>query len=155
MSSVVRRKIITKLPIVEVEDNTIIFEQGEEDSTVYFVLEGGVKIYENKNGSEHQIGTVKKHEFFGENEIYTHTPRNGAAKTTEPTKLILIKTEAQFEHFVTENYWVVGKIMETMSERMTEINAILATKIQGSAIKVELAPDIKPEDKSPRRIIHR
>jgi CRP-like cAMP-binding protein len=155
MSSVVRRKIITKLPIVEVEDNTIIFEQGEEDSTVYFVLEGGVKIYENKNGNEHQIGTVKKHEFFGENEIYTHTPRNGAAKTTEPTKLILIKTEAQFEHFVTENHWVVGKVMETMSERMREINAILATKIQGSAIKVELAPDIKPEDKSPRRIIHR
>ena len=155
MSSVVRRKIITKLPTVEVEDNTVIFEQGEEDSTVYFVLEGGVKIYDDKNGTEHEIGTVKKHEFFGENEIYTHAPRNASAKTTELTKLILIKTEAEFEHFVTENYWVTGKIMESMSERMAEINAVLATKIQGSAIKVELATDIKPEDKSPRRIIHR
>lgn len=129
---VVKHHVVTKLPIFDVENEMVIFEQGDEDFTLYFVLEGGVTLYETKGGSEREVAHVKKHGFFGENEMYTQTPRSVSAKATAPTKLIAIKTTDEFEKFVTENRWLSGQIMENLSTKLAETNAVLVTKRLGN-----------------------
>jgi CRP-like cAMP-binding protein len=125
---VVKHHVATKLPILEIENEMVIFEQGDEDFTLYFVLEGSVSLYVQKITGEQEVAHIKKNEFFGESELYTQSARTVSAKTTSPTKLVTIKTTAEFEKFVTENRFLSGKIMENMSTKLAEINAILATK---------------------------
>lgn len=129
---VVKHQVITKLPIFDVENEMVIFEQGDQDFTLYFVLEGGVTLYETKAGGEREVAHVKKYGFFGENEMYTQTPRSVSAKATAPTKLVAIKTTDEFEKFVTENRWLSGGIMENMSAKLAETNAALVTKRLGN-----------------------
>lgn len=153
---VVKHKITTKLPIIEVENDMIVFEQGEDDPTMYLVVEGNIKLYVEKNGEEQHVATVQKHEFFGDNEMYTHTPRSVSARTTAPTKLVVIKSDAEFEQFVTENRWLSGKMMETMSEKLAEANKVIATKRQGDTktnIVLEVKEDPNGKGGGARRII--
>jgi CRP-like cAMP-binding protein len=125
---VVKHKVETNLPILEIENEMVVFEEGDQDFTMYFVLEGSVTLYATKGISEHEVAHINKYGFFGENEMYTQTPRNVSAKTTMPTKLVAIKTTAEFENFVTENRWLSGKIMENMSTKLAETNVALVTK---------------------------
>lgn len=125
---IVKHKVNTELPIIDVEAEMLVFEQGENDFIMYFLLEGEVKLFVNRNNTEQDIATVKKYEFFGNNEMYTHALRSVSAKTITPCKFVVIKTEAEFEQFVTENRWLSGKIMETMSEQLVRTNEALTTK---------------------------
>jgi CRP/FNR family transcriptional regulator, cyclic AMP receptor protein len=125
---VVKHHVVTKLPILEIENDIVIFEQGDQDSTMYFVLEGSVMLYVQKNESEQEIAQIKKNEFFGGSELYTQTARTVCAKTTSHSRIIAIKTTAEFERFVTENRFLSGKVMEDMSKKLAETNATLATK---------------------------
>jgi CRP-like cAMP-binding protein len=153
---VVQHKIKTKLPIIDVEAGMILFERGDSDETIYLLIEGGVSIYTESNNTEHVIAEIKKYQFFGDAEIYSHTPRTTSAKTTTNSKLVMIKTLVEFERFVSDNCWLSGKLMESLSEQLVQANTALTTKMMAtSAVKVELNPNIRPEDKSARRIIHR
>lgn len=142
---VVKHKVVTNLPILEVENEMVVFEQGDQDFTMYFVLDGSVTLYATKGSSEHEVTQIKKYGFFGENELYTQTPRNVSAKTTSPTKLVAIKTVAEFEKFVTDNRWLSGKIMENMSTKLAETNVALVTKRLGS-IQSNVVLEVVKED---------
>lgn len=132
----VKHKIVTNLPIIEVEENMILFEKGEEDFTTYLLIDGAVKTYVHRGKGEdeieHDIAIIKKHEFFGESEMFNRTPRNVCARTTAPSKLVVIKTEAEFEQFITENRWLSGHMMETMSDKLAETNRALVARRQAA-----------------------
>ncbi len=129
-----RQKVKTKLPIIEVEADMMIFEKGESDETIYLLIEGSVKIYvdrpettENKGG-EQVMATIENFQIFGDNEIYSHKPRSFSAKTTEKSKLVMIKTQSELELLVNENRWLSGGLMENMSEQLVQTNATLTSK---------------------------
>ncbi len=152
---VVKNKVNTKLSILEIEADMIVFEKDDVESTMYFVIEGSVQIYNNDHGVENKLALVRKHEFFGETEMYTNLPRVNAAKVIEKALLVAIPSQADFENFVSENRWLSGKIMETMSERLAVANDALAAKrSMESTVKIEIS-DAHKEDKSARRIIRK
>ena len=128
MLSVKQPKFNTSLQILDVEENMILFEKDEMDYTAYFLVDGSVKLYVYKGDEEHDLRHVKKNEFFGEHEIYSHSPRAFCARTLTPSKIIALRTEAELEKFVSENRWLSGKMMEDMSHRLVETNKALAAK---------------------------
>jgi CRP-like cAMP-binding protein len=153
----VKHYVVTKLPILEIENDMVIFEQGDQDFTMYFVLEGSITLYVKKLNGDQDVADIKKNEFFGENELYTQTARTVSAKTTSPTKLVAIKTTAEFEKFVTENRFLSGKIMEDMSTKLAEVNIVLATKrltnTQSNVVLETVKEDPNGKGGSTRRII--
>lgn len=155
----VKHKVVTNLPILEIENEMVIFEKGDQDFTMYFVLEGFVTLYvDNNDGSEKEVAVIKKNGFLGENEMYTRSARPVNAKITTPTKLVAIKTTKEFEKFVTENRWLSGKMMEDMSTKLAETNVALAAKIFSNNTQSNVVLEVKKEDQhgtggSVRRII--
>lgn len=128
MLPVKQPKLSTSLQILDVEENMILFEKDEMDYTAYFLVDGSVKLYVYKGDEEHDLRHIKRYEFFGEHEIYSHTPRTVCARTLSPSKIIAIRTEAELEKFVSENRWLSGKMMEDMSHKLAETNKAIAAK---------------------------
>lgn len=128
MLSVKQPKVNTILQVMDVEENMILFEKDETDDTAYFLIDGSVKLYVYRGDEEHDLRHVKKNEFFGEHEIYSHAPRTVCARTLTPCKIIAIRTEAELEQFVSENRWLSGKMMEDMSQKLAETNKAIAAK---------------------------
>ena len=156
MLPVKQQKIHTSLQILDVEENMILFEKDETDYTAYFLIDGEVKLYVYKGDEEHDLRYVKKQEFFGEHEIYSHTPRAMCARTLAACQIIAFRTEAELEQFVSENRWLSGKMMEDMSKKLAETNkAITAKKIADTSTNVVLEVDKSTSDTgaSTRRIV--
>lgn len=156
MLSVKQPKLNTSLQVLDVEENMILFEKDEMDDTAYFLVDGSVKLYVNKNDEEYDLRHVKKNEFFGEHEIYSHSPRTVCARTLSPSKIIAIRTEAELEQFVSQNRWLSGKMMEDMSHKLAETNkAIAAKRAADTSTNIVLEVEKTPTDTSAptRRII--
>jgi CRP-like cAMP-binding protein len=150
-------KVKTTLPIIDVRGDTIIFREGGEDRRMFLVLEGSVKLYNERDGRETEVAIIHKHEFFGETEMYVAKPRSAAAKTVTDTKLVIIRSPRELERFATNNPWLSGKMMGTMGERLATTNELLAKKIIGSTpatgTGVETVTNIHGTDNTIRKIV--
>lgn len=151
----VRKKVITKLPIIEINADTIIFEEGWSDYKMFLILEGRVQLYnEVESGVEVEVAVLKEHQFFGELEMYTHRPRATSAKMITPVKLLVIRTPIELEEFINDNQWLTGKIMETMSERLTVASDLLAKKISSELTPNFAEPVLETtQDNTIRRVV--
>ena len=81
----------TKLPIIEVATDEVIFKKGAEDRRMFLVLDGSVKIYTQGETKEIEIAVIEQYEFFGEIEMYVDKPRSDNAKAVVDSKLVVIR----------------------------------------------------------------
>lgn len=153
-------KIKTTLPVIDVKAGTMIFKEGGRDKRMFLVLEGSVKLYAENDDGEATAAVIKKHQFFGEIEMYADQPRSTSAEVLTDAKLVVIRTPGELEKFATENSWLSGKMMETMGERLATTNVLLARKlgnvsIQSPAFEVESNKPVHGRDTTIRKIIRR
>jgi CRP-like cAMP-binding protein len=149
-------KVKTTLPIIAVKADTIIFREGGEDRRMFLVLEGSIRLYTTHDEKDTEVAMIRKHEFFGETEMYVEKPRRTSAKTAMDTKLVVIRSPRELENFATSNPWLSGKMMATMGERLAITNDLLARKIastSGMAPAVETVLNIHGTDTSIRKVV--
>ncbi|MEN9595812.1 MAG: hypothetical protein RL236_246 [Pseudomonadota bacterium] len=108
--------------------DTIIFKEGSLDKSMFVVLDGSVKIYVERNGSELELAVINKFDFFGEMALYRNRPRSAFAKVLTDCKLVLIKNQLQLQQFITENPSFAGKMMVIMGNRLAIANDLLIEK---------------------------
>jgi CRP-like cAMP-binding protein len=113
------------LPIIDVKEGQIIFEERQLDRRMFIVLDGSVQLYVTRNGHEANLETVKKFEFFGEIEMYKNRPRSMSAKSLEKTRLAVIKTRMQLEQFITEHPNFSGKMTRLMGQRLADAKSAI------------------------------
>lgn len=116
------------LPTVNFPANTVIFQEGSLDKSMFIVLDGSVKIYVERNGSELELAVINKFDFFGEMALYRNRPRSAFAKVLTDCKLVLIKNQLQLQQFITENPSFAGKMMVIMGNRLAIANDLLIEK---------------------------
>lgn len=147
-------KIKTTLPVIYIKSDTIIFEEGWNDYKMFFVLEGVVKIYNERDYEEIEVALVEKHEFFGEIEMYSNHPRSASAKMITDVELVVIRTPNELEQFTRDNTWLSGKIMKTMGGRLAVVNDLLLKKRAAIQMALPAAPVLEvAKDNTIRRII--
>ncbi|MCX7074301.1 MAG: cyclic nucleotide-binding domain-containing protein [Methylococcales bacterium] len=108
--------------------DTIIFKEGSLDKSMFVVLDGSVKIYVERNGSELELAVINKFDFFGEMALYRNRPRSAFAKVLTDCKLVVIKNQLQLQQFITENPSFAGKMMVIMGNRLAITNDLLIEK---------------------------
>jgi CRP/FNR family transcriptional regulator, cyclic AMP receptor protein len=150
---IIKHKIKTTLPIIQIKADTIIFQEGWDDYKIFFILEGSVKIYNENDDQEIEVAVLKKHEFFGEIEMYCKHPRRNSARMLTDVKLVVIRNPLELEQFSNENRWLMGEIMHTMGERLAIANDVLIRQVAS-----QITPVVEPvlelvKDNTIRRII--
>ncbi|MCX7073494.1 MAG: Crp/Fnr family transcriptional regulator [Methylococcales bacterium] len=111
------------LPVIKVKSNAVIFEENKYDSTMYIVLEGEISLYVTRNSKDVEIGIVKKHEFFGEIEMFKKRARSFSAKAVTNSRLAVIKSRMELEQFMAGNPTFAGKMTRMMGQRLAEAAA--------------------------------
>jgi CRP/FNR family cyclic AMP-dependent transcriptional regulator len=152
----VKQNVKTSLPMIKIKADTIIFEEGWDDYKMFFIVEGSVKLYhqeEQDDAEEVEVAVLKKHEFFGEIEMYSQKPRTTSAKILTEVVLVVIRTPLEFEQFSNENIWLMGEVMHTMGERLA-----IATEARIRKIASEFTPVAEPvleavKDNTIRRVM--
>ena len=123
----------TKLPVIDVAADEVIFKAGSQDRRMFLLLEGEIKIYTQGESKEIEIAVIEQYQFFGEIEMYVDKPRSENAKALVNSKLVVIRTPSELERFTLDNPWLSGKMMETMGERQAVANTLLAKKLANAS----------------------
>jgi CRP/FNR family transcriptional regulator, cyclic AMP receptor protein len=145
--------IKTTLPIISIKSDTIIFEEGWDDHKMFFILDGVVKIYNERDYEEIEVAMIKKHEFFGEIEMYCKHPRSTSAKMITDVELVVIRNPVELEQFTRDNTWLAGKMMKTMGSRLAIANDLLIKRTT-SQMAAPASPVLEvTKDNTIRRII--
>ncbi len=113
------------LLVEKFKPDTIIFKEGDNDKTMFIILDGDVKLYVTRSGSEVELSVIGTHDFFGEIEMYGHKTRCMSAKSLTTVRLVVIKNRMQLDQFIGQYPSFSGKILRIMGERLALANASL------------------------------
>ena len=70
--------------------DTVIFEEGQHDLNMYFILDGKVEIYRGNGDGKDVLAVLSKGEFFGEMALIDAQPRIASARAVTNVKLVAV-----------------------------------------------------------------
>lgn len=94
-----------------------IIKEGDTDNSLYFILEGDVRVYrKQENGQEVELGRLTQGDFFGELSLLDQNPRS--ASISAFTDAVLFKMEAEdFLGFTAVHPSLLYKVLKAISIR--------------------------------------
>jgi membrane protein len=99
-----------------------IFLQGEDSHDIYYILSGSASIYINKkNGEQNRIALIGADNFFGEMGHVLANKRSAAAKA-DSALTALVLPPSLFVQILTIDRNAGNKVIETLSERLKQMN---------------------------------
>ena len=103
-------------------DDHVVFFEGSRSDSLYLIVSGSVKIYqEAQDGREKILRVLGAGEFFGEFSLVDGQPRSASVATLQPTEMLSID-HLDFRHFAERSPDVLWKVLEVMCERLRVVN---------------------------------
>jgi len=99
---------------------TQLVTEGEESHSLYFLLEGKVKVYlDDENGKEIVVNIHHPGDFFGELGLIKSIPRTASVQTLEDCRLGIMQ-DADFKRCLTQFPQFSLNLIENLSTRLIE-----------------------------------
>ena len=103
-------------------DDHVVFFEGSRSDSLYVIVSGSVKIYqEAQDGREKILRVLGAGEFFGEFSLVDGQPRSASVATLQPTEMLSID-HLDFRRFAERSPDVLWKVLEVMCERLRVVN---------------------------------
>lgn len=103
------------------EKGTLIFEQGQAGSEMYFVEKGRVLIWRGTPDDKVVLGTVEESGIFGEMTLIDNKHRMANATASTQTVLLVMRQE-EFEQRMQKMNPFMRMIVSTMAENLRRLN---------------------------------
>lgn len=107
--------------VVHLEDDDVVFEQGDAGDAFYMVVRGAIRIV---RGS-HELARLGPREGFGEMAILDQETRSATASAAEPTTLLRIDRDS-FDRLIEQNPSVARGIYRMLTQRLRSTLAKVA-----------------------------
>jgi diguanylate cyclase (GGDEF)-like protein/PAS domain S-box-containing protein len=107
---------------IPLKTEAIVFNEGDQGSAMYIVLEGEILIYQGDKSLTSMVPGM----FFGEMSLIESRPRTAGARALVPSVLLEI-SEAQFQDYFATQPRALMAIMKTLSARSRQISTGLAS----------------------------
>ena len=92
------KQIINDATKETIEADKIICSEGEKADTVFFIIEGQVKVTKkDRAGGETELATIEQGNMFGEMALFDRGIRSASVKTTEPCQFLIFEGERFLE----------------------------------------------------------
>ena len=99
------------------EDGEVLFLEGEAADSAYLIDEGEVMICAGGSECDLVVGTLGRHELFGEMAIFRNSPRVATIRAKGAVKVMRIEGE-MFLRMVTENPDTALGVMRMLSDKI-------------------------------------
>lgn len=126
------------LKSVRVEAGQAIMLEGEEDTTVAFIVSGTAEIW----SGDTKIGTAGTRDILGEVELFSQLPRVASVTAQTPCQLLVLEPEDYLELCDRGNPVVYGLergAIRRISERLRGLTTSIVDHRQGSKLRLEPA----------------
>ncbi len=101
--------------------NTIVMEKGDETSSLYVLLSGGVKVFlTNEDGKEVVLNTLEPGAYFGELALLGDTERSASVITQEESQFLVI-SKREFTGCLSANPQIMLSLMRQLVARVHEL----------------------------------
>jgi membrane protein len=98
------------------KQNAMIFEQGNREHNVYFIVQGSVNLIQDGR----VIRSLKAHEYFGEMAVLNETPTIASAMSTSNESEIIAIPKVHLEMMLADEPKVAMKFLRKMSLRLQQ-----------------------------------
>lgn len=85
--------LLNHLETITLTKNTLLIKQNEENTEIYFLLKGGLRLYTKTNEEEHNLLYVHPGAIVGELAYYTHEKRSAYVECVEDSTLFKLTEE--------------------------------------------------------------
>ena len=103
-------------------NHEVIVTEGSEGDSMYVVQSGKVEVVKTADdGSEHQLGTLKTGEFFGEMAIFEGETRSATVRAVGDARVLEVDKKT-VEKRLQDNPHLAVNMLKTMSSRLREAN---------------------------------
>ena len=120
------RKEIYEKHVVGVAEGRVIFNEGDEGSQMYVIIDGEVEIVKRTSlETSKTLTTLKKGDVFGEMALIDSLPRSATAIAKKNGKL-LVMDEALFYSLAKNNADFAFKMIKVLSERIRKSNETIS-----------------------------
>ena len=110
---------------VSYDKGNIIFTEGNNGDTLYFIYEGKIKLYKyTKDGKEQILNILSDGDFFGELNLLKNSTYNFNAKAITDCKVCTLTNE-QFKNIIIERPEISIKVLEAIAERLSNMEQLI------------------------------
>ncbi len=100
------------------EKNALLIREGDRSDSVYFIIEGQVKVYlSDIDGNEALLNTQGPGTYVGELAFIDDEPRSASVSALTPVQITMV-TRAAFEKCLTHNPLLAIKLIRALAQRL-------------------------------------
>jgi uncharacterized membrane protein len=110
------------------EEGDVIFNQGDEGSSLFIIEEGAVEIGYGEGIGRVVLATLFNGQYFGELSLFDGSPRSATAKAVKHSELIRLD-RADLVDFVNKNPAAALRIIAEMGERLRQTNELMSRRV--------------------------
>jgi cAMP-dependent protein kinase regulator len=122
LSAVERDEVFKRFRLIDVPEETLIFNGGDPPGSLYLIKSGEVEIFiRNPKGEKVVLGILKSGDFFGEIGPLFNKPRMASAKTIRPSELLEL-TKVDLDSCLLQFPQIRSTLKDTTIKRLTRMN---------------------------------
>jgi len=122
LSTTERDEVFKRFRLIDVAEETLIFNGGDPPGSLYLIKSGEVEIFiRNPRGERVVLGTLKSGDFFGEIGPLFNKPRMASAKAIRSSELLEL-TKEEFEACLVQFPQIRSTLKDISIRRLTRMN---------------------------------
>jgi len=115
------------------EPGEVIFQQGDEGSSLFVVEDGAVDISFGEGKARVVLASLFNGQYFGELSLFDGSPRSATATASKRSRLIRLDREDLVD-FVNKNPDAALRIIAEMSERLRQTNELMSRQVSRNVL---------------------
>jgi len=112
----------------------VIFNQGDEGSSLFVIEEGAVDICYGEGAGNVTLATLFNGQYFGELSLFDGAPRSATATAVKPTHVIRLDRDDLVD-FVHKNPAAALRIIEEMGDRLRQTNELMSRQVSRNVLQ--------------------
>jgi len=121
---------------IDYPENSVIFNQGDEGSSLFLIEEGAVDISYGEGRGRVVLATLFPSQYFGELSLFDGAPRSATATAVKRSLLLRLDREHLVD-FVNKNPAAALRIIAEMSERLRQTNELMSRQVSRNVLQEE------------------
>ena len=91
--------MLAELVAVQADPGELVIREGAAPGPMYFVEEGRLRVFTERDGERRYLAYLRRGDFFGEMSLFKKVPRSASVEAATSCRLLML-TERTFEHLV-------------------------------------------------------
>jgi CRP/FNR family transcriptional regulator, cyclic AMP receptor protein len=123
-----------RLEEIECNEGDVVFQQGEEGSSLFVIEEGAMEISYGEGKGRVRLATLFAGQYFGELSLFDGAPRSATATAIKRSRLIRLDRDDLVD-FVNKNPAAALRIIAEMSERLRQTNELMSRQVSRNVLE--------------------